>query len=161
MMSCIRRQSAKSALFKRIHATRGVWMRIPVTSINRECFAQVTWVDEMRRLIGAKPVPEKMTLSIETSLLEIWMKNRKLSFEKIKFENAIWKISAFLFRHQFRNSYSNRVVKSRPKCLCCSTPQYITVVHGPLTRYVKLRVSHAPGMSGTFSPPPTSKETVS
>ena len=25
---------------------------------------------------------------------------------------------------------------------------------GPLTRYVKLRVAHAPGMPGTFSPPP-------
>ena len=25
--------------------------------------------------------------------------------------------------------------------------------HGPLTRYVKLRVVHAPGMPGTFSPP--------
>ena len=25
--------------------------------------------------------------------------------------------------------------------------------HGPLTRYVKLRVLHAPGMPGTFSPP--------
>ena len=27
--------------------------------------------------------------------------------------------------------------------------------------YVKLRVAHAPGMPGTFSPPPTSKETTS
>ena len=27
-------------------------------------------------------------------------------------------------------------------------------VHGPLTRYVKLRAAHAPGMPGTFSPPP-------
>ena len=26
--------------------------------------------------------------------------------------------------------------------------------HGPLARYVKLRVEHAPGMLGTFSPPP-------
>ena len=26
--------------------------------------------------------------------------------------------------------------------------------HGPLTRYVKLLVAHAPGMPGTFSPPP-------
>ena len=26
--------------------------------------------------------------------------------------------------------------------------------HGPLARYVKLRVTHAPGMPGTFSPPP-------
>ena len=28
--------------------------------------------------------------------------------------------------------------------------------HGPLTRYVKLQVAHAPGMPGTISPPPTS-----
>ena len=33
--------------------------------------------------------------------------------------------------------------------------------NGPLTRYVKLRVAHAPGMSGTLSPPPTSKENAS
>ena len=31
----------------------------------------------------------------------------------------------------------------------------------PLARYVKLRVAHAPGMLGTYSPPLTSKETVS
>ena len=30
-----------------------------------------------------------------------------------------------------------------------------------LARYVILRVAHAPGMSGTFSQPPTSKETAS
>ena len=33
--------------------------------------------------------------------------------------------------------------------------------HGPLTRYVKLWAVHASGMPGTFSPPPTSKETAS
>ena len=33
--------------------------------------------------------------------------------------------------------------------------------HGPLVRYVKLRAEHAPGMTGTFYPPPTSKETAS
>ena len=33
--------------------------------------------------------------------------------------------------------------------------------YGPLARCVKLRVAHAPGMPGPFSPPPTSKETVS
>ena len=32
---------------------------------------------------------------------------------------------------------------------------------GPLTRYGKLRVGHAPGIPGTFSPPSTSKETAS
>ena len=35
------------------------------------------------------------------------------------------------------------------------------VLMGFLTRYVKLWVAHAPGMPGTFSPPPTSKETAS
>ena len=33
--------------------------------------------------------------------------------------------------------------------------------HGPLTRYLKLWAAHAPRMSGTFSPPPSSKETAS
>ena len=36
----------------------------------------------------------------------------------------------------------------------------ISIRHRPLTRYVQLRVAHAPGMSGMFSPPPTSKETA-
>ena len=36
--------------------------------------------------------------------------------------------------------------------LCC---------HGPLTSYVKLRVAHALGVPGTFSPPPNSMETAS
>ena len=34
-------------------------------------------------------------------------------------------------------------------------------LNGSLTRYLKLRVSHAPGMPGTFFPTPTSKETAS
>ena len=29
-----------------------------------------------------------------------------------------------------------------------------TLGYGPLIRYIKLRVAHAPGMTGTFSPPP-------
>ena len=28
------------------------------------------------------------------------------------------------------------------------------LIHGPLTRYIHFRVAHAPGMPGTFSPPP-------
>ena len=31
---------------------------------------------------------------------------------------------------------------------------FISFINGPLTRYVNLRVAHAPGMPGTFSPPP-------
>ena len=34
------------------------------------------------------------------------------------------------------------------------------VLHGSLTRYVKLRVAYAPGIPGTFSPPSTSKVTA-
>ena len=34
------------------------------------------------------------------------------------------------------------------------------LMHGPLTRYVKLRVAHALGLPGTLSPPPTWKETA-
>ena len=46
----------------------------------------------------------------------------------------IWRISSYEILRRFKvNKY-----------------QY----HGPLTRYVKLRVAHAPGMPGTFSPPP-------
>ena len=30
----------------------------------------------------------------------------------------------------------------------------VILINGPLTRYVKLRVAHAPGMPGTFPPPP-------
>ena len=33
--------------------------------------------------------------------------------------------------------------------------------HGPLTRYLKSRIAHASGMLGTFSSPPTSRETAS
>ena len=41
----------------------------------------------------------------------------------------------------------------------CKEMLHHDVTHGPLTRYVKLRVVHAPGMPGTFSPP-TSNETA-
>ena len=42
-----------------------------------------------------------------------------------------------------------------------SAGQGVTHRHEPLARYIKLRVAYAPGMPGTFSPPPTSKETAS
>ena len=52
------------------------------------------------------------------------------------------------------------VVIIRRNSIC--SPQYgfgandimwMCKLHGPLARYVKLRVAHAPGMPGTFSPP--------
>ena len=36
---------------------------------------------------------------------------------------------------------------------------FILLMYGPLTRHAQLRVALALGMSGTFFPPPTSKET--
>ena len=42
---------------------------------------------------------------------------------------------------------------SSSKKMSASSGSYSTS-HGPLTRYVKLRVAYAPGMPGTFSPPP-------
>ena len=41
---------------------------------------------------------------------------------------------------------------------CRSWWRACLVVYGPITRYVKLWVAHAPGMPGTNSPPSTSKE---
>ena len=43
--------------------------------------------------------------------------------------------------------------------MCVARPDIILIytrktTHGPLTRYTILRVAHAPGMPGTFSPPP-------
>ena len=42
------------------------------------------------------------------------------------------------------------------KFCCWNKLKHSRLIHGPLARYVKLRVTHAPGMPGTFSPPPTS-----
>ena len=38
---------------------------------------------------------------------------------------------------------------------------YMMALCGPLAGYLKLWVAHVLGMPGTFSPPPTSKETSS
>ena len=49
----------------------------------------------------------------------------------------------------------------RPRLLRIKTPNIPEICknswninHGPLARYIKLPVAHAPGMPGTFSPPP-------
>ena len=43
----------------------------------------------------------------------------------------------------------------------CWYDQLIESQHRPLTRYGNLRVAHAVGIPGTFSPPPTSRKTAS
>ena len=46
--------------------------------------------------------------------------------------------------------YPGRVLNFDREPFC----MHILSVNGPLVRYVKLRVAHAPGMPGSFSPPP-------
>ena len=41
---------------------------------------------------------------------------------------------------------------------CVTSIEATRLLHGPLTRYVKLQVAHAPGMPGTFSPAADFKE---
>ena len=58
------------------------------------------------------------------------------------FENVVFRMLAILSQPQCVNSSRMSAVN------CVSKPSH----HGPLTRYVKLQVAHAPGMPGTFSP---------
>ena len=41
---------------------------------------------------------------------------------------------------------------NRVECLSLMLTTRCVIYHGPLTRYVRLCVAHAPGMPGTFSP---------
>ena len=47
-----------------------------------------------------------------------------------------------------------QVVAWRHQTTCHCINWYFTTPYGPLASYIKLRVAHAPGMPGTFSPPP-------
>ena len=54
----------------------------------------------------------------------------------------------------------NKKIKDSPACNFCNHIDDTGHFYGPITRYGKLGVAHAPGMPGMFSPPSTSKETV-
>ena len=55
----------------------------------------------------------------------------------------------------------NGTIAYMPRGSSVAPIQHNSSYNGPLTRYANMRVAHAPGMSGTFSPPPTSKQTAS
>ena len=69
---------------------------------------------------------------------------------------SLWQIHTCRFTHKLsyecRGVYHHQHDQPLQPSLRC---------RGPLTRYVKLRVAHAPGMPVTFPPPPTSKDTAS
>ena len=58
-----------------------------------------------------------------------------------------------MWYHRIRERSQNVSWSPRASLLPISWDQ-CNSSHGPLARYVKLRVAHAPEMSGTFSPPP-------
>ena len=73
-----------------------------------------------------------------------------LTFQDVCFEfccGLLWlNIDCFINIHQgcFIVTGANKTCHNKPE----------GILHGPLARYVKLRDAHAPGMPGTFSPPP-------
>ena len=59
-------------------------------------------------------------------------------------------------RRQIQKKYRITHMQGNPQCTFPHHCHFVrgSYSHGPLTRYVKLRVAHTPGMPGTFSPPP-------
>ena len=102
-----------------------------------------------------------------------------------KSASAAWKSSHFpiyranngrkwsLYWHRLMEVLVKSIFLFNPSCCCGKSrstawllvlrllKSWAATVHEPLTRYVKLRVAHAPGIPGSFSPPPTSKKTAS
>ena len=70
-----------------------------------------------------------------------------------------WKTDSMARRGELR-LYRAIQIKPHPFLICCINRRLFNRLHGPPTRYIKLRVAHAPGMPGAFSPPPTSIETA-
>ena len=70
--------------------------------------------------------------------------------------------SACCYRNPISTCYPVLITDIIPKIDYSSNMHlwYEILQYGPLTRHVKLRVAHAPGMPGTFSPPPISKEST-
>ena len=59
-----------------------------------------------------------------------------------------------LFYHRFRSNPKANITVLEQILSGPNQKWKQSWLHGPLARYVKLRVAHAPRMPGTFSPPP-------
>ena len=70
-----------------------------------------------------------------------------------------WHLKSLVSR-QFVQHLEQASIKENSDAQHYFTLWWEVPIHGALTRYAKLRVAHAPGMPGTFSLPPTSKETA-
>ena len=74
----------------------------------------------------------------------IYLSHPYIYFTVIRFSTMHWHATHWA---------NNRTISPHPQPRFTATACLLQG-HGPLTRYVKLRVLHAPGMPGTFSPPP-------
>ena len=81
------------------------------------------------------------------------------AFQSGCWSTHLWGIPVLVLVHPLQlysspSACSSTSAAFQPGCLSSEED------HGLLTRYVKLRVAHAPGIPGMFSSPPTSKETA-
>ena len=104
-------------------------------------------------------------ISIRLTSLALWQSNDCPSASKATLMNMD---KYFMWIHYERLHNHNKAKQNKTVCIFlgiyCSHPEWHMALfylyryvwsidlHGPLARYVKLRVTHAPGMPGTFSP---------
>ena len=90
----------------------------------------------------------------------LWRIHLDAFLSLIEFEIIITLI--FIVTSRWWDYKRARKTKNGVQCLLIGWQyQELGHPHGPLTRYVKFWVAHAPGMPGTFSPPLTWKDTAS
>ena len=101
----------------------------------------------------------KRTCHLTYIVFDIELPSVKMTSDlwKIDSSTILWPLTSRLWCH----NAGARELSDNHTLQCMTTPSLIgsqpsvaLFVNGPLTRYVKLRVAHAPGMPGTFSPPP-------
>ena len=86
-------------------------------------------------------------ISIRLTLLALWQSDDCPSASKATLMNMD---KYFMWIHYERLHNHNKAKHN--KTVCIFLGKWTESRHGPLTRYVKLQVVHAPGMPGTFSP---------
>ena len=86
--------------------------------------------------------------------MNLWVHFTATSFERLHQQSDY--LFNCLLRHTTKNStnFDLAVFWNGNPSTICIFPAHTRVkrLHGPFTRYVTLRVAHAPGMPGTFSP---------
>ena len=119
---------------------------------------------------------------MELRLLVLWIKNssgsgsiwwncmgRLLSYHRrdsclgawLALISSPWSSPGYMYSQCWDRPRDSRRARYIDLIIVPGKPHTVRQQHGHLIRYVKLRVTHAPGMPGTFSPTLTSKQTAS